>query len=699
MNELIEYIIENEDFQIDNNTMILKENNENNKIIKCYKSFDNIYSIIAKKLNIIKINKTFWLNFTNLININLDDNKIYKFSKSLFDLSNLHKLSLNKNIISLIPHNISKLKTLEYLSINNNKIELIPNPFLKLINLNYLDLSYNKIKELPIELGLMKSLNSLKIIGNEIEKLPTSLSQLSQLKEIEFEWFNFINNEPNEIYNKTLLLFKSLFNKKQLYCDFSVFIEHLNNKNEIDYTFILYSSIENNYIGLVKILSNNSKKYNINLIQKYNDKKPPLLYALSLPESINEKISKVIIKNLNFELFSKNEKLNYLTKAIRSKNIYLIKEILKTIKDENELINDSKMTPFHYIFGNFDKELAKSKIIANLFFNKCSNNILNHIGNEEWGAIHVATIRQSYQCLKWIIHQNKNNKSKKQFLINLRGKENWTPLHLSLNANNIQITKLLIENGGNVFNRTTLNLTPRNLYNNNNKPNLISKLLLSEEEKYLNQKYNNNEKAKEIVKKYISYHPSRAHLNLYKETFIDQDSSLFEIYGSINNLSFSLLTPMVTKYSNEEIATFVDRTISSNEFSLNNKKNYLCISAFSKLAICLKNNLIIKVYNNYLKKEKVCDIIKNDMLNCIEILSKINPLQPILLKIHNPIKFPNNKKKKKNINIISIKKADSKENLSNTEKHNQITNTNLSNESCNIIDSSASISQLSYYES
>jgi hypothetical protein len=87
------------------------------------------------------------------------------------------------------------------------------------------------------------------------------------------------------------------------------------------------------------------------------------------------------------------------------------------------------------------------------------------------------------------------------------------------------------------------------------------------------------------------------------------------------------------------------------------------------------------------------------MLNCIKILSKINPLKPIFLKIHNPIQFPNNKKKKKNINIISIKKADSKENLSNTEKHNQITNTNLSNESCNIIDSSASISQLSYYES
>lgn len=711
MNEVIEYIIDNEEFQIENNTMILKENNKNNKIIKCYKSFDNIDSIIAEKLNIIKINKEFWLNFTNLININLNDNKIFKFPKSIFDLSNLNKLSLNNNLITLIPHNISQLKTLEYFSINNNKIELIPNPLIKLINLNYLDISYNQIKELPIELGLMKSLNSLKIIGNKIEKLPTALSQLSQLKEIEFEWFNYINNDPNIIYNKTLSLFKSLFNKKQLYCDFNEFIEKLNDNDEIDYTLILYSSIQNNFIGLVKILSNNSEKYKINLIQKYKDKKPPLLHALSLSENINEKIPKIIFKNLNLELFSNNEKFNYLTKAIRKKNIYLIKEILKTIKDENELINDSQMTPFHYIFANFDNELAKSKIIANLFFNKCSNKILNHISNEGWGAIHVATRRQSYECLKWIIHQNKNNKSKKQFLINLKGKENWTPLHLSLNTNNIQITKLLIENGGNVFNRTTWNKTPRNVCSQNDIPNLISKLLISEEEKYLYQKYNNNDKKYEIVKKNkksINYNPSRANINYYKDTFVNKDSSLFEICETINNLSFSLLTPIVKKYSNEDIALFIEKTISSFDLSLNNKKNYLCISAFSNLSICLKNNLIIKVYNNFLKKEKICDIIKNDMLNCIEILSKINPLHSKTLKMNNAAKFPINKNKKKNMNIINIKNVkqqnkklnedDSMENISNSEMKSQRSITNVSNESCNILDSSASISQISHYD-
>ena len=89
---------------------------------------------------------------------------------------------------------------------------------------------------------------------------------------------------------------------------------------------------------------------------------------------------------------------------------------------------------------------------------------------------------------------------------------------------------------------------------------------------------------------------------------------------------------------------FIEKTISSFDLSLNNKKNYLCISAFSNLSICLKNNLIIKVYNNYLKKEKVCDIIKNDMLNCIEILSKITPLKSNSLKMN--VQSNKNKKKK-----------------------------------------------------
>ena len=161
------------------------------------------------------------------------------------------------------------------------------------------------------------------------------------------------------------------------------------------------------------------------------------------------------------------------------------------------------------------------------------------------------------------------------------------------------------------------------------------------------------------------------------------------------------------KYTNEDIAFYVERTISSFDLSLNNKKNYICISAFSNLAICLKNNLIAKVYNNFLKKEqKICDIIKNDMLNCIEILSKITPLKSNSLKMN----VQSNKNKKKNVNIISIKNINTRplnlndeinssiENLSNSEKRSKKTNTNVSNESCNILDSSASMSQVSHYD-
>ena len=74
------------------------------------------------------------------------------------------------------------------------------------------------------------------------------------------------------------------------------------------------------------------------------------------------------------------------------------------------------------------------------------------------------------------------------------------------------------------------------------------------------------------IKKSMNYNSSRANINYYKDTFVNKDSSLFEICEAINNLSFSLLTPIVKKYSNEDIALFVERTISSFDLSLNNKK-------------------------------------------------------------------------------------------------------------------------------
>ena len=709
MNNLVEFIIENEEFNILNNEMTLFHKDDNDKIIKCYKSFDNINSIIGENLNIVKISKQFWLNFKNLNYINLSQNKIFKFSKNFFDLSNLLKLNVNHNSIINIPSKISQLTSLKYLSINNNKIELIPNALIKLTNLTYLDISYNKIEDLPIELGLMKSLNTLKIIGNKIEKLPTTLCQLTNLKEIEFEWFKFIDKNNIQFIYKT---FRDLFNNTQLYCTFIEFMNKVNKDKDVDYSSILYSSIDNNYVGLIKILCENSNTFNIILEKKYKDKKPPFYYSLT--ESKNEEIINTIFNNLKINILSKNEKFSYLTKLIRLKNIRLIKKILDKIEDENDLVNDSEMTPFHYIFSNFNSEIAKSKIIGNLFFSKCSNNILNHISNEGWGAIHVAIRRGSLSCIKWIINMNDKNKNNKIFLLNLKGKDNWTPLHLSTNSNNIEITKLLLENNCDVFNRTNSNKTPKD-FSYKNPPNEITKLLFFQEEKMLDLKYNKDEEKCINKKKIISYNISRANINFYKEILINRDSSLFEICDAINNLTFALLTPLIKKYSNEDFANFVEKTISSFDLSLNNKKNYLCISSFSNLAICLKAIQIQNIYSEILQKEKVCDIIKNDMLNCIQILNQfnINNNNNNTNSIKNKKNNPNKRNKKRIVNIINLKNSkklnksnsseefnDSLDNNSKKENinfdiKNQRTITNLSNESCNILDSSASISQAS----
>lgn len=307
---------------------------------------------------------------------------------------------------------------------------------------------------------------------------------------------------------------------------------------------------------------------------------------------------------------------------------------------------------------------------------------------------------------------NDKNKNNKIFLLNLKGKDNWTPLHLSTNANNIEITKLLLENNCDVFNRTNSNKTPKD-FSYKNPPNEITKLLFFQEEKMLDLKYNNNEEKCINKKKIISYNISRANINFYKEILINRDSSLFEICDAINNLTFALLTPLIKKYSNEDFANFVEKTISSFDLSLNNKKNYLCISSFSNLAICLKAIQIQNIYSKILQKEKVCDIIKNDMLNCIQILNQFNINNNNTNSEKNKKNNSSKRNKKRIVNIINLKNSkklnksnsseefnDSLDNNSKKENinfdiKNQRTITNLSNESCNILDSSASISQAS----
>ena len=151
----------------------------------------------------------------------------------------------------------------------------------------------------------------------------------------------------------------------------------------------------------------------------------------------------------------------------QNKNLSNITEKDSMIINENNKICSSRgnklsltSSKAHFSIDKYDENniIAKSKIIGNFLFQILSPKIINTRSLDRWGAIHIAIRRGGYRCLEWIINKNKIMKEanfnklvsshnnldignsikkvqtltqKKTFNLNLKGKEDWTPLHLS----------------------------------------------------------------------------------------------------------------------------------------------------------------------------------------------------------------------------------------------------------------------------
>ena len=138
----------------------------NYAVIKCYKSLPSITTLEAKCRNILKIHKTIFLNLSNLINIDLRENKLLKISENFKLFKNLVSLKLDYNQISFIPSFIGEFPHLETFSISNNLLSYIPTSIQSLTSLKNLNFSNNKIERLPIEFGQLNSLQSLYLDSN-----------------------------------------------------------------------------------------------------------------------------------------------------------------------------------------------------------------------------------------------------------------------------------------------------------------------------------------------------------------------------------------------------------------------------------------------------------------------------------------------------------------------------------------------------
>ncbi len=226
------------------NSRSIKQKDHSYNIIKCYQNLSEIEIFECKGIDTIKIHKTFYHNLSNLIQIDLSQNKLSKVSKNFKIFKNLEVLKLDDNQIIFIPSFISEFLKLKVFTISNNYLTTIPSSIQYVTTLQTLKFSNNKIINLPIEFGLLKSLEILHMDGNYFTEIPTTLCYLRHLIELSFEWLEFLNLNKNlketmgkEWINIIRDSLQEMIKSQILYCDFVTFIEkisaNINKKKKI----------------------------------------------------------------------------------------------------------------------------------------------------------------------------------------------------------------------------------------------------------------------------------------------------------------------------------------------------------------------------------------------------------------------------------------------------------------------------------
>ena len=783
---------ENKNTQLTENKPIKK----NYLVIKCQKKYSGIIKFTANNLNIVKFGKNFFTNFISLIKIDLSYNFLMKIPKSIFYLKYIKELNLEHNHINYLQYQLSNLTQLEFLNLSYNKLNQITNSIFKLKNLQTLLLNSNKINFIPVEIGFLRKLTKLDILNNLINELPSTLCYLTSLKEIEFEWFYILKKsfflcetyeilEDDVIYEKCLKYFSNLFNKNILYCTKEMFFNIFKIKESLYNENFMLTTINNNIEEI-----NIQKKYFFGELIKYiKTKDIPLVYKYA-----NLILTNKYYKDDDFLSDSGMSPFHFLFSSFKQIKIssgikHLNKNVTNLTDKDSMIINDNNricssrtnnnklssssmkiISPINTIEEN--RIIAKSKIIANFLFGIFSNKIINHRSMDHWSAVHIGIRRGGIDCLRWIINKNKimkeninlnnfergsritltnsnntinansiskNISNKKFFNINIKGKEDWTPLHLAANLGMFDCVYLLLKNNAEIFIRNNNYKTPKQVTTISE----INKLLTLYEKNLLNKKYNKDDKkslkevenklSNKITKNISQKNPSRTNINFYKEVLITSESSFFEITEALNNLSLSLVNPINQKLINEnDINKFFENTLKDLNYSsssIQGKKTILIITSLNSIGISINNKYLMKIYQRLLSSPKmhISKIIKLEMISYIKIISTLNKIKVDLnfskkknftaknnynkkkvniinLNSNNKIKHPMQKKdydendSSNSVLIDSFDKLNAKNmkqnniNKRNKASANQNNDQNSANESCNIAESSFSCS-------
>lgn len=377
MRKVIDVNVEDYNQSVEKITINLKFSHpENYSILKCFKNFEEALSLEAKKINLLKIQKTIFLNLPNLQVIDLRDNKLLKISKNFQNLRNLKILRLDDNTISYLPNFICNLENLETLTICNNKISYLPTSIQSLQKLKIFKFSNNQIANIPIEIGMLKSLECLHFDANFFTEIPTTICYLKHLSEMCFEWLEFLDPPFQKIIKenigKTIISLirnslQDMIKQNVLYCDLINFIHSNSNTSTRKETSQRSENIDDrerenlcNMLSLTspsKLQVNGKKNGSVLLVDRERSK---------------EKSSANRDKENSIEKNKENKKLMKIFYAIENNYFGVIKALAASNIQYLQIKNSDNKTPLYLAIQNNKLEIT-NLILTHIDFSLISN--------------------------------------------------------------------------------------------------------------------------------------------------------------------------------------------------------------------------------------------------------------------------------------------------------------------------------------
>ena len=522
----------------------LNLSNNNLKSNEICKLISNLNSI--EKIN-LNNNNIEYLNFNNkcenLLQLEIDNNKINKIIFNKESLINLIYLSLNSNKISEI-NSINNLFNLEYFSIieneliqlninNLNNLKLLQaknnllNNFLLSNNLKliqYIEISYNNLISFKIE-GEHKFLKNLIVDNNKLNNIEINNNFFFE----NIEFIDLSNNNFNSID------FIKFFNNVQR---INLSFNNLNNLNEIISIFKQFK-----FLKELNLIDNNFNKnyYNINVVPN------------EIFNNLNDYFSNINVKNLN-----QKEIINYRNFIIFNINNLAYLDMIGINEEEkNNAINNNNnnLNNFNYKTLINNSEKNNNNNINNNNINNNNNNLKENDSINNNSSLNF-NFKGVYQKNK-IFNNNNNN------LINFNNNNNLLleKFNNSINSKNFSISL-----------NSSLNKNDNNSnYENNNNNNYI----------YINYDSSNKENIIDENEKNNIY-------KLLKQTLINIcDNNGFIIYNDFYNLFLELnnIYQIQTYFKdiNKDIKNIIKNSLLPNKFHIRDLSKILKLNKYDKM--------------------------------------------------------------------------------------------------------------------